>query len=53
MNEEQCSVLRHKFFCLGCHSGLDPESSIYELDSRFCGNDGFETNVKNRWTHYK
>jgi len=38
-------------FAIDCHSGLDPESSISELDSRFRGNDGFGTNVKKRWTH--
>jgi hypothetical protein len=41
-------VLRQKFLYFDCHSGLDPESSIFELDSRFRGNDGFGTNVKKR-----
>jgi len=33
------SVMRQKSLYLDCHSGLDPESSISELDSRFRGND--------------
>ena len=32
--------------CFGCHSGLDPESRISELDSRFRGNDDLVANVK-------
>jgi hypothetical protein len=28
-------VLRQKFLYFDCHSGLDPESSIFELDSRW------------------
>ncbi len=32
-----------KFFNLDRHSGLDPESSISKLDSRFRGNDGIGT----------
>ncbi len=44
-------VLRQKFLYFDCYSGLDPESRISELDSRFRGNDGFGTNVKKRWTH--
>jgi len=32
-------------FCF-CHSGLDPESSVFELVSRFRGNDDFGNNVK-------
>jgi hypothetical protein len=43
---------RQKSLYFDCHSGLDPESSISELDSSFRGNDGFRTNVKKRWTHY-
>jgi hypothetical protein len=38
-------------FYVGCHSGLDSESSLSELDSRFHGNDGLGINVKKRWTH--
>ena len=30
-----------KSLCCVCHSGLDPESSLSELDSRFRGNDDF------------
>jgi hypothetical protein len=45
-------ILRQKSLYRGCHSGLDPESSISELDSRFRGNDDFGTNVKKRWTHF-
>jgi hypothetical protein len=29
-----------------CHSGLDPESSVSELDSRFRGSDGFGNKAK-------
>ena len=50
--ELRTNVLRQKFLYFDCHYGLDPESSIFELDSRFWGNDGFGTNVKKRWTHY-
>jgi hypothetical protein len=46
------SVLRQKSLYFDCHSGLDPESSVFTLDSRFRGNDGFGTYVKKRWTHY-
>jgi len=46
------SVVRQKSLSFVCHSGLDPESSIYKLDSRFRGNDSFGFNVKKRWTHY-
>ncbi len=28
-----------RFFCIACHSGLDPESSVLEIDVRFRGND--------------
>jgi len=44
--------LRQKSLDFDCHSGLDPESSISDLDSRFRGNDDLGTNVKKRWTHY-
>jgi hypothetical protein len=44
--------MRQKSLYFVCHSGLDPESSISELDSRFRGNDGFENNVKKCWTHH-
>jgi hypothetical protein len=40
------SVLRQKSLYFVCHSGLDPESSVFELDSRLRGNDGFGDNVK-------
>ena len=33
---------------LDCHSGLDPESSVSALDSRFRRNDGFETHLNSR-----
>ena len=52
MKESIPSVLRQKSLYFDCHSGLDPESSICELDSRFRWNDGFGINVKKRWTHY-
>jgi hypothetical protein len=28
-------IVSHKFLFFVCHSGLDPESSLSELDSRF------------------
>ena len=28
-----------------CHSGLDPESSLFNLDSRFHGNDNSQITV--------
>jgi len=46
------SVVRRKSLYFDCHSGLDPESSLVELDSRFRGNDGSGMSVKKRWTHY-
>jgi hypothetical protein len=45
------SVLRQESLCLDCHSGLDPESIFFNLDSRFCGNDAFGNQVKKHWTH--
>ncbi|MCL4475101.1 MAG: hypothetical protein M1508_02585, partial [Nitrospirae bacterium] len=42
------SVVRHKSLSVDCHSGLDPESSLSELDSRFRGNDGLKIYVKKR-----
>jgi hypothetical protein len=53
----QSSVVRQKSLSFDCHSGLDPESSLSELDSRsplktcgdkLRGNDGSEMNVKKR-----
>ena len=47
--------MRQKSLYFDCHSGLDPESSIFEMDSRspikdfedkLRGNDGLEINVK-------
>jgi hypothetical protein len=46
------SVLRQNSLYFNGHSGLDPESSISGLDSRFRENDDFGTNAKKRWTHY-
>jgi hypothetical protein len=46
------SALRQKSRYFKCHSGLDPESSIFGLDPRFLANDDFGTNVKKRWTPY-
>ena len=40
------SVVSQKFLPFICHSGLDPESSVSKLDSRFRGNDGLGPNVK-------
>jgi hypothetical protein len=45
---QSTSVVRQKSLCFDCHSGLDPESSLSELDSRIRGNDGSEMNVKKR-----
>jgi hypothetical protein len=28
-------MLRQKSLCFDCHSGLDPESSVFNLDSRW------------------
>ena len=36
------SVVNKKSLYFVCHSGLDPESSVSELDSRFRGNDVLE-----------
>ena len=33
------SVLSQKKLYTFCHSGLDPESSVFDLDSRFQGDD--------------
>jgi hypothetical protein len=33
------NVLSQKSLYIACHSGLDPESSLSNLDSRFRGND--------------
>jgi len=41
------SVANHKSLSFICHSGLDPESSVSWLDSRFRGNDGLAISVKN------
>jgi len=46
------SVASRKSLYSVCHSGLDPESSLSELDSRFRGNDGLKNNVKKCGTHY-
>jgi len=46
------NVMRQKFLYSAFHSGLDPESSVSELDSRLRGNDGSSNNVKMCWTHY-
>jgi len=46
------SALHQKSHYFICHSGLDPESSIFGLDPRFLGNDDFGTNVKKPWTCY-
>ena len=40
------SVLSQKKLYTFCHSGLDPESSVFDLDSRFRGNDDFGNNVE-------
>jgi hypothetical protein len=40
------SVVIQKFLFFICHSGLDPESSVYRLDSRLRGNDSLKISVK-------
>ncbi len=45
------SVVSQKSLYFGCHSGLDPESSVSELDSRFRGNDSLRSNSKTSWSH--
>ena len=41
-------MVSQKSLSFVCHSGLDPESSVSELDSRFRGNDDRGVNVKKR-----
>ncbi|MBZ0170353.1 hypothetical protein MELA_01957 [Candidatus Methylomirabilis lanthanidiphila] len=50
--EREKAVVSHKSLYSDCHSGLDPESSLSALDSRFRGNDGSRMNVKRRKIHY-
>jgi hypothetical protein len=45
------SVVHQKSLYFVCHSGLDPESSVSELDSRLRGNDSLRNNSKKCWTH--
>jgi hypothetical protein len=40
------NVLSHRRVYNKCHSGLDPESSLFNLDSRFRGNDNSKIIVK-------
>jgi hypothetical protein len=46
MKFARSSVVSQKSLSFICHSGLDPESSVYELDSRLRGNDGLGSNLK-------
>ena len=46
--EINTSVVRQKSLYFFCHSGLDPESSFSELDSRFRGNDGLGITVRKK-----
>jgi len=54
------SALRRKSLYFVCHSGLDSESSLFNLDSRWSlsrtlirdGNDILKFSVKKCWTHY-
>ena len=39
MSRKNTSVLFQKKLYTFCHSGPDPESSVFGLDSRFRGND--------------
>jgi hypothetical protein len=42
------SVVSQKSLSFICHSGLDPESIVYELDSCFRRNDDLGINIKKR-----
>jgi hypothetical protein len=42
----QASAVNNKSLSFICHSGLDPESSFSQLDSRFRWNDGLGISVK-------
>ncbi len=46
--EDLSSVVIQKSLSFICHSGLDPESSVSDLDSRLRGNDGLGINVQKR-----
>ena len=46
------TILRQKSIYYECHSGLDPESSVFNLDSCFRRNDGLGTYVKKHWRHH-
>jgi hypothetical protein len=37
MDSPPSSVMNQKSLCFLCHSGLDPESSVSDLDSPFAG----------------
>ena len=43
---EVAGVVIQKYLYFNYHSGLDPESSVFGLDSRLRGNDGFGVYVK-------
>jgi hypothetical protein len=45
-------VPRRKSLYFDCHSGLAPESSVFNLDSRFRGNDEPTNFSKEVLTHY-
>ena len=40
------NVVMQKYLYFNCHSGLDPESSVFGLDSRLRGNDSLGVYVK-------
>jgi hypothetical protein len=40
--------VNQRSFYFVCHSGVDPESRIFKLDSRVRGNDGSEIIVEKR-----
>ena len=42
LSAKMTSLVSHKSLYFDCHSGLDPESSLSELDSRFRGKDTLE-----------
>ncbi len=48
---KESNVLPQRSLYFDGHSGLDPESSISELDSRFRGNDSLGIIAEKRWKH--
>ncbi len=46
------SVVSQKSLSFICHSGLDPESIVSELDSCFRRNDNLGISIKKPWNHH-